>query len=107
MGWVLVGGELLGGLSVEGLMGPVVVVVDEVIEEFVGEVVEVVEGGPVDDILVQGAPEALDLAVGLRPVGPGVAVLDAELEQHGLEGMLFGLLREANSAPLSDRISAK
>jgi hypothetical protein len=37
-------------------MRPIVVVVDEVVEKFVGEVVEVVEGGAVDDILVQGAP---------------------------------------------------
>ena len=56
-----VGGDLLGGLSAEGLMRPIVVVVDEVIEKFVGKVVEVVEGGAVDDILVQGAPEALDM----------------------------------------------
>ncbi len=70
-------------------MGPVVVVVDQVLEEFVGEVVEIVEGCAVDDVLVQGAPEAFDLAVGLRPIGPGVAVLDAEFEQHGLEGVLL------------------
>ena len=31
-------------------MGPVVVVVDEVIEQFVGEVIEVVEGRTLDDV---------------------------------------------------------
>lgn len=72
-------------------MGPVVVVVDQVLEQFVGEVVEIVEGGALDDVLIERAPEAFDLAVGLRPIGPGVAVFDAELEQHGLERMLVRL----------------
>src|ERR1700722_20733034 len=70
-------------------MGPVVIVVDEILEKFVGEVIEVVEGGALDDVLVEGAPESLDLAVGLWPVGSRVAMLDAELEQHCLEGMLL------------------
>ena len=61
-------------------MGSVVVVVDEVLEQFIGEVVEVVEGRAVDDVVIEGTPEAFDLAVGLRPIGPGVAVFDAELE---------------------------
>ena len=50
-------------------MGPVVVVVDQILEEFVGEVIEIIEGRPFDDVVVQGAPEALDLAVGLRSIG--------------------------------------
>jgi hypothetical protein len=70
-------------------MRPVVVVVYQVFEQLVGEVVEIVEGGALDEVLVEGAPEALDLAVGLWPIGPGVTVLDAELEQHGLEGVLL------------------
>jgi len=52
-------------------------------------VIEIIEGRPFDDVVVQGAPEALDLAVGLRSIGSCVAVLDAEFEQHGLEGVLF------------------
>ena len=72
-------------------MGSVVVVVDDILEQLVGEVVEIVEGCALDDVLVERAPEALDLAIGLRPIGPGVAVFDAKLEQHGLERMLVGL----------------
>jgi hypothetical protein len=48
-----------------------VVVVDEVLEELVGEVIEMIEGCAVDDVVVQRSPEALNLAVGLRSVGPG------------------------------------
>ena len=66
-------------------MGPEVIVVDDVFEQLVGEVIQVVEGGAVDDVVVQGSPEALDLAIGLRPIGPGIAMFDAELDQHGLE----------------------
>src|SRR5829696_2130477 len=44
-----------------------------------------------DDVLVEGSPEAFDFAIGLRPIGPGVAVFDAEFEQHGLERMLVRL----------------
>ena len=73
-------------------MRPEVVIVDEVLEQFVGEVIEIVEGCALDDVVIEGPPEALDLAVGLRPIGPGVAVFDAKLEQHGLEGMLVGLV---------------
>jgi len=36
--------------------------------------------------------KALDLAVGLRPVRPGVTVDDAEFEQHGLERMLLRIV---------------
>ena len=50
-------------------MGPVVVVVDEVLEQFVGEVIEIVEGCALDDVIVEGTPEAFDLAVGLRRYG--------------------------------------
>jgi hypothetical protein len=96
--------EFLWSYAAEGLVGSEAVVVDDVFEEFIGEVIEIFEGCAFDEIVVEGAPEALDLAVGLRPIGPGVAVLDTEFEQHGLEGVL---LREANSAPLSVRISAK
>ena len=71
-------------------MGSEVIVVDHVLEEFVGEVVEAFEGCALDEVVVEGSPEALDLAVGMRPIWPGVAMLDAELDQHRLEGMLFG-----------------
>jgi hypothetical protein len=69
-----------------------VIVVDQILEKLVGEVLKIVEGCALDHIIVQRSPEALDLAVGLRPIGPGVAMLDAELEQHGLEGVLFGFV---------------
>ena len=73
-------------------MGPVVVVVDQILEELVSEVIEIVEGCALNDVVVEGAPEALDFAVGLRPIRPCVAVLDAEFEEHGLEGMLFTII---------------
>src|SRR5882757_9786289 len=44
-------------------MGSVVVVIDEVFEPFVGEVIEGVEGGAVDDVVVRGAPDPFDFAV--------------------------------------------
>ena len=44
-------------------MRPVVVVIDQILEEFIGEVIEIVEGCAVDDIVVEGAPEAFDLAM--------------------------------------------
>src|ERR1044072_3129871 len=71
-------GKFLWSLPAEGLMGPEVVVVDHILEQLIGEVVEIVEGCTFDDIVVQGSPEALDLAVGLRPVGSGVAMLNAD-----------------------------
>ncbi len=37
----------------------------------------------VDDIVIEGPPEAFDLAIGLRPIGPGVTVFDVELGQQG------------------------
>ncbi len=43
-------------------------------------------------VLVEGPPEAFDLTVGLGPIGPGVAVFDAKLEQHGLKGVLLGFV---------------
>ena len=46
-------------------MGPVVVVVDHILEQLVGEVVEIVEGCALDDVLVEGPPKAFDLAIGL------------------------------------------
>ena len=67
-----------------------VVVIDKIFEELVGEVIEIVEGCAVDDIVVKRSPEALYFAVGLRPVRPGVAMLDAEFDQHGLERVLVG-----------------
>ena len=70
-------------------MGPVVVVGDEIFEELVGEVIEVLEGCAFDDVVIEGSPKALDLAVGLRPVRSCVALFDAELEQHGLERMVL------------------
>ena len=73
-------------------MRPVIVVVDEVVEQFVGEVIEIVESCALNDVVVEGAPETLDLAVGLWPIGPGVTVFDAEFEQHGLEGVLVRLV---------------
>jgi len=73
-------------------MWPVIVVIDEVFEQFVGEAIEVVEGSALDDVFVEGPPKALDLAVGLRPVRPGVTVDDAEFEQHGLERMLLRIV---------------
>ena len=88
-------------------MRPVVVVVDQIFEEFIGEVIEVVEGCPVDDVVVQGTPELFDLAVGLWPIRSCVAMSDAEFEEHGFEGVLFTVVADANSAPLSDMISAK
>ena len=87
-------------------MRSVVVVVDQVLEEFVGEVIEIVEGCSLDEVFVEGAPEALDLSIGLRPIRPCVAVFDAEFESIASKGCSSRLLREANSAPLSDRISA-
>jgi hypothetical protein len=39
-----------------------VVVVDQVLEQFVGEVVEIVEGGALDDVLIERAPEAMGRA---------------------------------------------
>ena len=73
-------------------MGPVIVVVDQILEQFVGEVFEIIEGCALDDVVVEGSPEAFDLAVGLWPIGPGVAVFDAKFEQHSLEGMLVRLV---------------
>jgi hypothetical protein len=61
--------------------GPDVVVVDQILEAFIGEVIEIIEGRALDDVVVEGAPEAFDLAVGLRSVGSCV-VLDAEIEEQ-------------------------
>src|SRR6478609_8528030 len=55
--------------------------------------IEVFEGGTLDEVVVQGAPEALDLTVCLRSVGSSVAMLDTELDEHGLKGVLFGVAR--------------
>ncbi len=63
---VLASANALGVFSCKGLMGPVVVVVDQILEQFVGEVIEIVEGCALDDVLVEGPPEAFDLTVGLR-----------------------------------------
>jgi hypothetical protein len=63
-------GEGLWRLSAEGLMGPVVVVGDEIFEELVGEVIEVLEGCAFDDVVIEGSPKALDLAV-IRHDGGG------------------------------------
>jgi hypothetical protein len=50
-----------------------------------------IESRAVDDVVVEGAPEPLGLSVGLRAIGPGVAMLDPEFEEHLLEGMLVGM----------------
>ncbi len=42
-------------------MGSEVIVVDHIFEEFVGKVIEVVEGCSVADVAVQGTPKTLDL----------------------------------------------
>ena len=81
-------------------MRPVVVVVDEILEQFVGEVVEIVEGGAIDNVVVEGPPQALDLAVGLWAIRPGIAVFDAKLEQHSLEGMLAWLVAGCELGPV-------
>nr|WP_235976874.1 hypothetical protein [Bradyrhizobium archetypum] len=53
-----------------------VVVVDEVLEQLFGEVVEIVEGCALDEVLIERAPKAFDLAIGLR-LAFGVALLNA------------------------------
>lgn len=58
-------GKSLGSLSCQGLMGPEV----DVFKQLISEVAEIVEGGAFDDVLIERAPEAFDLAVGLRPIG--------------------------------------
>jgi hypothetical protein len=84
--------EVLWCLTAKGLMRPVVVVVDQVLEVFIGEVIKIVKSCAVDDVVVQGTPKSFDLAVGLRPIWPCVAMLDAEFEGHGFEGMLFAVV---------------
>src|SRR5688572_20808440 len=66
-------GRNLWCLSAQRLVGPEFIVVEHIFENFIGELSGAVEGGALDDIVIDGAPEAFDLAVGLRPVRPGVA----------------------------------
>jgi hypothetical protein len=42
--------------------------------------------GAIDQVLIEGAPEALDLAIGLRPIRPCIAMLDAKLDQGRSKG---------------------
>ena len=75
-----------GGLAVQGGVGSVVVVVVE--PGLVGGLALGLAGvgvgvGPLEG---QSAVEALDLAVGLGPVGAGVAVLDAGCGQDLVKG---------------------
>jgi hypothetical protein len=44
----------------------------------------------IDEVILQGAPEAVRLAVGLRPIRPGVAVNDAEFDERRFERALAG-----------------
>lgn len=80
---------------VDGLMRPEFVVVDEIFEQLVGELSKIVEGCAVDQIVLERTPKALDLAVGLRSVRPGVTVGDAEFDEHRLEGVVEGALASA------------
>ena len=64
------------------------VVVQEVLHQFILELGQVLERRAFDQVVIERAPEAFDLAVGLGSVGPGVAVFEAELQQHALEGVL-------------------
>ena len=75
-----------GGLAVQGGVGSVVVVAVEpgLVGGFALGLVGVGVGvGPLEG---QSAVEALDLAVGLGPVGAGVAVLDAGCGQDLVKG---------------------
>ena len=75
-----------GGLAVQGGVGSVVVVVVEpgLVGGFALGLAGV--GVGVGPLAGQRAVEALDLAVGLGPVGAGVAVLDAGCGQDLVKG---------------------
>ena len=72
----------------QGLVWPLRVVVEEVLHQLILQRLYRLEGGPLQQVIVQGAPEPFHLPVGLRPVGPSVAVLDPQLHQHPLHGMM-------------------
>ena len=76
-----------GGLAVQGGVGSVVVVVLEpgLVGGFALGLAGV--GVGVGPLAGQRAVEALDLAVGLGPVGAGVAVLDAGCGQDLVKGL--------------------
>ena len=88
-------------------MGPAMVRVDQILDQFVGELVEIVEGCTLADVLVEGSPEAVDLAVGLWPIAPSVAVSDAQFEQYGRKWMLVGIAAGCEFGGIVGRISRK
>ena len=69
-------------------MGPGCIVVEEVLLEFVPQFLHRLKGGLIQQVLVQGAPESFHLSVGLRPVGPGITVLDFQFLEHPFQGMV-------------------
>ena len=82
-------------------MRPVVVVVDEILEQFVGEVVEIVESGAIDDVVVKRPPQALDLAIGLGAVRPGIAVFIPSSSNMASKGMLAWLVADCELGPVA------
>ena len=54
------------------------VVVEQVLLQLIPQLGHRLESGSFQQVLIQGTPEPLHLAVGLGPVGSGVAMLDAQ-----------------------------
>ena len=73
-------------------MGSLGIVVEQVLLQFVLQLGNGLEGGSLQQVLVEGSPEPLYLPVGLGPVGPGVAVLDAQLLEHPFHGVAVGVV---------------
>ena len=82
------------------------IVVEEILLQFVLELSHRLEGCSLQEVLVQGSPEPLDLPVGLGPIGSGVTVLDAQFLSIRSMGWPSMFLGEAISGPLSVRIAS-
>ena len=68
-------------------MGSVVVVVDEVLEQFIGEVVEVVEGRAVDDVVSLMEDGSGDLELERLRTVIADNILTSEVKRNGIGGI--------------------
>ena len=95
-----------GALAPEALVGPLRVVVEEVLHQLPPATPHRLERRLVQQVLVQRPPEPLDLLVGLRPVGPRVAVRGPAPGTSAPSGGWPCWPGEATSAPLSVRMAS-
>ena len=90
--------DLFGGFPLQRLMRAHLIVVEQILLQFVPELRQGGERGAVDQVVVQGPPEPFHLPIGLRPIGPGIPMFDPQLQQHpfkrvrvfGARGREFG-----------------